>query len=74
MATNKSYIEEYIRVMNSIDMSEQSKARIAGKCFPYTHSSRIERKPAIAAISCAAVLVAVGTVSQKIYKSRKRVL
>ncbi len=74
MATNKSYIEEYVRVMNSIDMSSKSKAKLVKKCLPYTHSSRIEKKPAIAAISCAAVLVAVGTTVSQIYKSKKRVL
>ena len=56
MKSNQRYIQEYIRAMNSVDVSEEMSRRLVEKCLQRVSEQRGDFKvPAIAAISCAAV-------------------
>ena len=60
MKFNNRYVREYARIMRSVDISEAAEKRIIAACARQSRATRARvKKPAIAAISCAAVAVAV---------------
>lgn len=69
MVSIKQATGEYVRVMSCIDVNDETKRRIIEKCSTPSRAFKLQPKPAIAAISCTAVLVAVGT---QIYKFARR--
>ena len=68
MKSNQRYVQEYVRVMNSVDVSEEMTERIIDKCLQQMPENDLDFKiPAIAAISCAAV-AAVGKIKRNSHR------
>lgn len=69
MTHNKKYIDRYIEIMRSVEPREEMKQRIIGSCLVKAPTP-LPSKPAIAAVSCTVVILAVG--SKILYGRRKR--
>ena len=72
MTDTKFAVNEYKRIMSQVDMNEKSKSYIINTCLRVTPSPlRVVPKPAIAAISGAAVIAAAVGI-KKIYDFKSR--
>lgn len=69
MTNNREYVDRYVRMMRSIEPSEELRQRIVSACLA-EQSVLMPSKPAIAAVSCTVVILAVGT--RLLYARRKR--
>ncbi len=71
MMSNHKYIQEYVRVMKTVDISDEMSKRIIDNCSRRLPERRTTKAPAIAAISCAAVAAAAAVGIPKIVRSNR---
>lgn len=72
LKSNQKYIQEYVRVMKTVDISDEMSKRIIDICSNTVVDRRTVKAPAIAAISCAAVAAVAAVGIPKIVRSSRR--
>lgn len=71
MKSNQRYIQEYVRVMRTLDVSDEMSKRIIDNCYRNVPEHRSVKAPAIAAISCAAVAAVAAVGIPKIVRNSR---